>query len=284
MKVLEFSHKKGSGYYWTVICSCGKVRKAVSITGVKRHKGSCLCDRVAGRHLNLLGKVFGKAKVIAFDSVQGEFSFWKMKCDCGNVYVASSKKIKKNINGCGKHGRPFEVQGDYIKVDVSTKKYTNMYTLVDKDIHAKYMRESSWFCDKSGDGVFYVRGTFNKQRIRLHKLVLPAEEGFVIDHINGNTMDNTRGNLRAVTQGCNTKNASQSKSNRTGCTGVYLNIRGKYVASIQRQKKNIHLGTYNTLEEAAYARKVAEKLEGYHKNHGRLRNYNLKTGGKYGTK
>ena len=48
------------------------------------------------------------------------------------------------------------------------------------------------------------------------------------------------------------------KNNTTGVRGVYR-IRGKYVAKIVFQKKQYHLGSYDSLEEAALARREAEE-------------------------
>ena len=48
------------------------------------------------------------------------------------------------------------------------------------------------------------------------------------------------------------------KNNTTGVRGVYR-IWGKYVAKIVFQKKQYHLGSYDSLEEAALARREAEE-------------------------
>lgn len=49
------------------------------------------------------------------------------------------------------------------------------------------------------------------------------------------------------------------RDNTTGYKGVYL-VRGKYLAKIVFQKKQYFLGTYDSIEEAAAARKSAEAL------------------------
>lgn len=84
-----------------------------------------------------------------------------------------------------------------------------------------------------------------------------------VDHINGVRDDNRISNLRDVTRSENCRNASLSKANKTGATGVTFR-RGKWRASM-----HIHLGLFDTLEEAVAARKEAEERLGYHPNHGR---------------
>jgi hypothetical protein len=57
--------------------------------------------------------------------------------------------------------------------------------------------------------------------------------------------------------------------NTSGYVGVYK--RGaKWCAQISVDSKNMHLGIYDTIEQAAQARKQAEIDYGYHKNHGRI--------------
>jgi len=68
----------------------------------------------------------------------------------------------------------------------------------------------------------------------------------------------------------NLRNQSLGASNKSGIIGVYWGEdRGKWRAEISVDKKRIKLGSFATLEEAATARKEAEKLYGFHENHGK---------------
>ena len=78
-----------------------------------------------------------------------------------------------------------------------------------------------------------------------------------VDHINGNRMDNTWENLRSVTQQQNMENIKKMRpDNTTGYRGVHK-WHGKYRAKIVSNKKQIHLGTFSTAEEAAKAYEAA---------------------------
>lgn len=101
---------------------------------------------------------------------------------------------------------------------------------------------------------------------------LPTEE---VDHINGIRNDNRWSNLRCVSSVENSKNRRLNKNSTTGVCGVYWRERHqKYQASIgisvAGKRKSTHLGYFNSLEEAALARKLAEEQHGYHTNHGNI--------------
>lgn len=96
--------------------------------------------------------------------------------------------------------------------------------------------------------------------------VMPSGE---IDHINHNRSDNRIINLRDVTPSENAKNRKKYKNNSTGRAGVFLRKdSGKYTANINANGKLKHLGTFKTKVEAVIAREAAEKMYGYHENHG----------------
>lgn len=107
----------------------------------------------------------------------------------------------------------------------------------------------------------------------LHRIIwkmVYGEEPEEIDHINHVGTDNRLKNLRAVTKQENSKNTSMHKNNTSGITGVILYKRtSKYAAQIRVDGKKIHLGYFDTIEEAAAARQAAETLFGFHENHGK---------------
>ena len=88
----------------------------------------------------------------------------------------------------------------------------------------------------------------------LHRLVLKAPKGSMIDHINGNGLDNRRENLRFCTKQQNQANQKQNKGNSSGYKGVAeASNCSKWRAYIRHNYKQIHLGNHNTPEEAARA-------------------------------
>lgn len=93
-------------------------------------------------------------------------------------------------------------------------------------------------------------------------------ENAEIDHINHVRDDNRLCNLRFVTGSENSRNKSVSSKNTTGVTGVYFSkTRKKYRAQIKVNRKIMHLGMFDTLEEAA-ARAEANLKFKFNNNHG----------------
>ena len=84
-------------------------------------------------------------------------------------------------------------------------------------------------------------------------------DGMYVDHINHNTLDNRKSNLRLVTKAQNQMNSAYTSGN-TGIRGVYKSKKGSFYAHIKVEQRKINLGTYDVLEEAALARWYAEDL------------------------
>jgi hypothetical protein len=99
----------------------------------------------------------------------------------------------------------------------------------------------------------------NGKVTKLHRFLLDPEPGAVIDHINGDPSDNRRCNLRLCSAKENSRNTKASRSSRTGVVGVKIVQSGKFVAQIMVDRKMIILGTFDTLDAAAEARKQAEQ-------------------------
>lgn len=98
--------------------------------------------------------------------------------------------------------------------------------------------------------------------VRMHHSVLPLQEGMQVDHINGNTLDNRRVNLRLVTKAQNSMNKGVQKNSTSGFKGVNKH-QGKWRAHITLDKKQRHLGVFDSKEKAALAyNKAATELHG----------------------
>lgn len=118
-----------------------------------------------------------------------------------------------------------------------------------------------------GPAGFKGAANVNAQRVIACLLGYPDA---IPDHENGIKTDNRLSNLRFVDQSENCKNLSMRSDNTSGHTGVSFHKRDqKWYVNISINKKQKHIGSFDSFEEAVKTRKAAERLYGYHKNHGR---------------
>jgi hypothetical protein len=94
------------------------------------------------------------------------------------------------------------------------------------------------------------------RNIKMHRLIIGAKKGQIVDHINQDRSDNRRGNLRITSRAINAINSKLRKSNTSGYRGVYMQD-GKWKAQISFDNEQKHLGYYSTKEEAALAYNVS---------------------------
>lgn len=120
------------------------------------------------------------------------------------------------------------------------------------------LRGHKWLVNNHGYVVRYVPAGV----VILHRVIAGAEDGDIVDHINGNRLDNRRENLRICTQAENLRNRKVHRNNRLGVKGVYLQ-EGRFRAQIRADGKKVCLGYFSTAEEAARAyAAAAQRLHG----------------------
>lgn len=94
----------------------------------------------------------------------------------------------------------------------------------------------------------------------VHRDILGAKKGESVDHINGNTLDNRKENLRICTHQQNMCNQKTRTDNKSNVKGVYWSEeRQKWCVQIAANNKTIPLGRFNLFEDAVKARKEAEQ-------------------------
>ncbi len=143
---------------------------------------------------------------------------------------------------------------------INSKKYGELKVLLDDEDYEKISKDFNnlnWSVTKNHKGL-YAQKRVNKKNIYLHRYIMNNPSG-IVDHINNNTLDNRKSNLRVTTNANNLRNGTIRINNKTGVKGVSFDkSRNKYVANIKVNYKTISLGRFKTLEEAKQVRKSAE--------------------------
>ncbi len=134
--------------------------------------------------------------------------------------------------------------------------------IVDKDDYAA-LSKHNWYlgCGKDqGKWRGALRTDKNKKNISMHGQILGLSPGHIIKHINGNTLDNRKENLRLVTfRDAARSQRKESKEKNGGFIGVFR--RGqRFYAHIRVNSKTHHLGVFGDAKSAAIHRDRAAFL------------------------
>lgn len=119
--------------------------------------------------------------------------------------------------------------------------------LVDDDDYEK-LSKFRWMYQPEG----YAQAHINGKSVLMHRMLCESE--VMIDHINGNGLDNRKANLRPCNFSQNGANRKVNKNSTTGYKGVTVDKRdGAFEAKIRVNWKREYLGRFQTPEEAAKA-------------------------------
>lgn len=194
---------------------------------------------------------------------------WICQCDCGKIIEIRGSFLRNgNSISCGcyrddkckqrRHLNTYIIHDDYIE-GVSHNQDINFF--IDKE-DFELIKDYTWTTNKDGYMVTRMRVKDKYRMVRMHRLIMGVHETStpLIDHINRNKTDNRKNNLRFANKSINAMNSKQREST-TGICGVYYreDCIKPYSAHINIDGKRILLGRFNTLDEAAIARKQAEQ-------------------------
>ena len=146
---------------------------------------------------------------------------------------------------------PAKLVGDHIEIVLLNRKGKLKKVALIDIADWERIKFSRW---SIGDS--YVGGHIPHERVqRLHNFLMNPRQGSVVDHINGDVLDNRRSNLRIVSFSANAFN----RKNGSSPTGVFFDkVNRKWAAHIMKDYKSIWLGRYERKYDAIQARKKAE--------------------------
>lgn len=227
---------------------------------------------------NLAGMHFGRLIVVAqsedFMSGGRPIAGWNVFCECNpdKIFAVRQKDLKRgHTKSCGclcfesakqnvekirymkrkPKRNAYDLSGEF-GIGYTAKGEQFYFDLEDYDI----IKDYCWYIDKNG----YVTSNNERHPIRMHRLILGVKDRKVIvDHIYHVKYDNRKSQLRLCTNTENVRNASLSKNNTSGVTGVHFDTeKQKWAATIKVNRKTIFLGRFDSIEDAAKCRQVAQ--------------------------
>lgn len=113
------------------------------------------------------------------------------------------------------------------------------------------------WCASRGHNTFYALANWTKPdgsrtMVKLHRLIMGAQSGELVDHRDRNGLNNRRSNLRLCSPSQNGGNAGTSRRNKSGYRGVFWDAQlNRWRAYIEIDRHRRHLGLYDDPWEAA---------------------------------
>jgi hypothetical protein len=218
--------------------------------------------------LDLTGVIFGRLIVEEFSHINkhGE-ALWLCLCSCGNKKIILGSSLRKGQSkscGCLKTGRHITtwepiVDGNYLKIPLKL----NRFAIIDKEDLSKIFKYS-WHMSSS-DGHFYAVTSRTCGQLRMHRIIMDCPDGYVVDHINNDGLDNRKSNLRICLSQQNACNRKLNSNSSTGFKGVHKSG-NRFNSTIRAKGIDYRLGTFDTAEEAyiAYVEKAKELHGEFH--------------------
>lgn len=225
-----------------------------------------------GKKYNLLNqkfdRLFVREKSYITDKKGRKRIVWLCDCDCGNhIAVPTSSLIHGLTKSCGclhteqivKRNKENKKTNKYFldgKCGIGITSNTDKEFYFDLEDYEK-IKNYCWF--ENNDG--YIETNINGKTIKIHRMIMDVtDRNIFVDHINHNTLDNRKSELRICCNQENCFNESIARNNTTGIMGVIWHKRDNiWEAIIGYNNKSIYLGRSKDKDTAIKMRLQAEK-------------------------
>ena len=188
--------------------------------------------------------------------------------------VSNCGKISHSRGYCQRHYRQIRLYGkvlertmhdrndfkiindDYAVMNVYNRKNEKVKEVLVDIEDVERLQPHKWCMSSNKE---YIGSFINGKQVSLHRFILNYNGKLVIDHINRNTFDNRKSNLRIVTRSQNAMNSCAKSTNKTGIKGVSIsnNTSKKWKAQIFVNGKG-YAEYFETKDEAIQKRKEME--------------------------
>jgi len=254
LTVIERAENKKGVVYWLCKCECGNMTEVMSYRLTHGKSKSCGClskELLSERSIkDLTGQKFGRLTVIERAENKKGKVYWLCKCECGKMTeVMSSSLINGSTNSCGCLLK--ELLSERSVKDLTGQKF-NRLTVIERVENKK--GNVYWLCKCAcGKEKVVASSSLTSGNTKSCGCLSSETRNERFDtYYNRYFIEDTNITLLA--------RKKLTSRNKTGVNGVFfLNKTGKYRANIGFKRKKYWLGDYDTLEEAAEARRIAEE-------------------------
>ena len=241
-----FQNKYGT-YMYLCKCDCGREQIATRSHLLKGLTTRCAyCSKHKIDVNDIVGMKFGKLTVLSYSRQLNGRRMYLCKCDCGKV-----KEINRSLLLTG-HAVTCD-DCAYIECEDDHYRYycQNGDSWIFDEVDLEFVEDHRWFISHDG----YPHTKVKSKDIVFHRLLFNLSGREIVDHVNGDSRDNRRANLRITSQAMNMQNQTIKRTNTSGFKGVSFNKTVKkyeaYINYAPYKKKS--LGFYDNPEEAARA-------------------------------
>ena len=150
---------------------------------------------------------------------------------------------------------PYEIRGEITAILLRHRDWSVREALIDTaDLPKVQVYDGTWTAHWSKHAQsYYVDGyePVSGKIVKLHRYLVDAPTGLVVDHINHDGLDNRRRNLRVLSQGDNMQNKRMYKNNTSGHRNVSWKAdNNRWEVQINVNGHNHYIGVYECLEDA----------------------------------
>lgn len=153
------------------------------------------------------------------------------------------------------------IKDDYFEIDTYDQygNITETYICDLEDLSKLELNQRKWRTVYKLNKPYLFTGNQKSKRLYFHRIIMDSPEGMTIDHIDGNTLNNRKFNLRSILEKDNHKNVKKKSTNTSGIRGVSLNKKEqKWVIDFTYEEKRYYFKHFDSIEEAVYLRYLCE--------------------------
>jgi len=193
------------------------------------------------------------------------YPMWKCICSCvdKNIVFVTSQDLKsghtkscgcfnreQTSNRCKKYNQ-YDLSKEYGIGFLSNNDQEFYFDIEDYDLIKNYC----WMLNNYG----YAYAHKDDTNVSMHRIIMNCSGDMVVDHINGNKLDNRKSNLRVCTIAENVRHRVSFPNNNSGNLGVYFDKRiNRWCARLFCNGKDYYLGSFANKQQAIDVRRQAE--------------------------